>query len=66
MTKAPMKVKQELLKEAGPLFGLEGQDRFSEWAALQAVRKDRSELTISSGTQGSSLVHLLVYLHLKE
>lgn len=42
MTKAVMKVTQELVKEAGPLFGLEGQDRFSEWATLQAVLKDRS------------------------
>lgn len=42
VTKAVMKVTQELVKEAGPLFGLEGQDRFSEWATLQAVLKDRS------------------------
>ena len=66
MTKALMKATQELVKEAGPLFGLEGQDRFSEWAASQAVLRDRSQLTTSSGAQGSRLVHLLAYLHFKE
>ena len=41
MTEDLVKVTQALVKEAGPLFGLQEQDRFSEWAALQAVLKDR-------------------------
>lgn len=65
MTEDLVKVTQALVKEAGPLFGLQEQDRFSEWAALQAVLKDRSQLTTSSGAQASGLVHLLAYLHFR-
>lgn len=54
-----------LVKEAGPLFENWRNRTDSQWAALQAVLKDRSQLTTSSGTQASGLV-LLAYLHFKE